>query len=367
MCAGCGAGNPPGARFCVECPETQHPGAGKRTLGECRPRQCPAGRHPVGERRRSTRAHPGAGDLAALYRTVGSGGAVRIETTACGGGSVGTGFLVAPGLVATAAHVLAGARVIVVRADSGGRIGDVIGLDEGHDLALVRTTPRSLSGHVFPLADADPEVGATVAAIGYPLAGPRSLTRGAVSALLPGFIQTDAAVNPGNSGGPLLTRRHRGRHRRREETRRRGHRLCPACHRRRALVARVGGRSCSTPARRELFGRRRLQSDRRGRHGRDLAPGRRRHRPGPAHVDGHQHRRLRGHPRTGSGPTSSNRTALAASARDMRRPTSSTRTWSGCGGCVNGSTGPSSASRASRTPLTGGRGRPAPVGGSRTR
>jgi hypothetical protein len=138
-----------------------------------------------------------------MYRTVGSG-VVRIETTACGGGSVGTGFLVAPDLVATVAHVLSGARGVVLRTDSGDTVGDVIGLDAGRDLALVRAG-RPLSGHVFTLADADPAVGATVAAIGYPLAGPRSLTRGAVSALLPGFIQTDAAVNPGNSGGPLLT------------------------------------------------------------------------------------------------------------------------------------------------------------------
>lgn len=82
-------------------------------------------------------------------------------------------------------------------------------------VALVRTSGR-FNGHVFKLAGFQPDVGADVATIGYPLAGPRSLSRGTVSGLdraahvegttLTGLNQTDTALNPGNSGGPLLDR-----------------------------------------------------------------------------------------------------------------------------------------------------------------
>ena len=149
-----------------------------------------------------------------MYRAV-ADGVIRIETTACDGGGVGSGFLIAPNLVATVAHVVAGADSVVLRDGTISRTGTVIGLDAGHEVALVRTSGR-FGGHVFDLAGSQPEVGADVAAIGYPLAGPRSLSRGTVSGLqrsgqvdgtrVTGLIQTDAAINPGNSGGPLLDR-----------------------------------------------------------------------------------------------------------------------------------------------------------------
>jgi S1-C subfamily serine protease len=157
-------------------------------------------------------APPQTQDLAAVYRQS-AGGVVRIETTACGGGGVGSGFLIAPDYVATVAHVVANAHTVAVRDDDQDASAVVVGFDESRDLALVRLS-HSLSGHVFHLATTEPDVGTTVAAIGYPLAGPRSLSRGAVSGLnrsgdmetayLTGLIQTDAAINPGNSGGPLL-------------------------------------------------------------------------------------------------------------------------------------------------------------------
>ena len=149
----------------------------------------------------------------ALYRQV-SGGVVRIETTACNGGGVGSGFLVAPNLVASVAHVVNGAVSIVIRANGITTTGTVIGIDTAADLALVQT-PTPLTGHVFALDTSQPEVGTDVGAIGYPMAGPESLSKGSVSGLgrtidvnnrsLGGLIQTDAAVNPGNSGGPLLS------------------------------------------------------------------------------------------------------------------------------------------------------------------
>lgn len=149
----------------------------------------------------------------ALYRQV-SDGVVRIETTACNGGGVGSGFLIAPDLVATVAHVVDGAVSVVVRQGETFTTGTVIGIDTHAELALVRTH-IPLTGHVFTLDNSQPDVGTDVAAIGYPLGGPESLTKGSISGLgrtidvgngpMDGLIQTDTALNHGNSGGPLLT------------------------------------------------------------------------------------------------------------------------------------------------------------------
>ena len=154
-----------------------------------------------------------AATFPALYRQV-SNGVVRIETTACDGGGVGSGFLIAPDLVATVAHVVDGAVSIVVRQGGITSTGTVIGIDTHADLALVRTR-NPLTGYVFALDVSQPEVGTDVAAIGYPMAGPESLTKGSISGLertidlgngpMSGLIQTDTPINHGNSGGPLLS------------------------------------------------------------------------------------------------------------------------------------------------------------------
>ena len=148
-----------------------------------------------------------------LYRRV-NDGVIRIETTACDGGGVGSGFLLAPDLVATVAHVVTGALNVVLRQGQVTTTGTVIGYDLDQELALVRSNV-ALTGHVFTLADQQPDVGSDVAAIGYPLAGQKSLSKGAVSGLgrrittesgpLSGLIQTDTPLNPGNSGGPLIS------------------------------------------------------------------------------------------------------------------------------------------------------------------
>jgi len=151
-----------------------------------------------------------------LYRNVNSG-VVRIQTTACDGGGIGTGFLIAPNLVATVAHVVDGAAALNLtfgeNGSGGTTSGVVVGLDAQSDVALVRTN-RPLTGHVFTLADHPPTVGQEIAAIGFPEGEPMTLTRGIVSGLdrtIPiaglnrsGLIQTDVAINPGNSGGPML-------------------------------------------------------------------------------------------------------------------------------------------------------------------
>lgn len=89
-----------------------------------------------------------------------------------------------------------------------------LGTNELADLALVRTeTP--VQGHQFQFRATEPPIGTDVAALGFPLGRPFTLTRGTVSALnaeqkignrvLSNLIQTDAAINHGNSGGPLIT------------------------------------------------------------------------------------------------------------------------------------------------------------------
>ena len=131
----------------------------------------------------------------------------------------GTGFVVdADGLVATNAHVVAGATDVKVTFDDGKTVdGTVLGTDTTDDLAVVKVDRTGL--HALTLGDSDRlAVGMPVVAIGNALAlpGGPTATSGIVSALdrsiatdngehLDNLIQTDAAINPGNSGGPLLT------------------------------------------------------------------------------------------------------------------------------------------------------------------
>jgi serine protease Do len=125
----------------------------------------------------------------------------------------GSGFLIsADGLVLTNAHVVDGARQVTVKlADHREYKAKVLGADRGSDIAVLK-----IDGHDFAsvqLGDSDQlAVGDYVLAIGEPFGLEETATAGIVSAKgrsLPGdgyvpFIQTDAAVNPGNSGGPLF-------------------------------------------------------------------------------------------------------------------------------------------------------------------
>ncbi len=142
-------------------------------------------------------------------------GVIQIETTTCSGQDIGTGLLLAPRLVATVEHVVDGATSITLKQN--GTVvghGTVIGSDSARDVALVRSD-RPISGYDFEFASRSPRLGEDVAAIGFPLALPLTVTRGSVSGLdrtIPingiertKLVQTDAAVNPGNSGGPLMS------------------------------------------------------------------------------------------------------------------------------------------------------------------
>jgi serine protease Do len=125
----------------------------------------------------------------------------------------GSGFIISSdGYVLTNAHVVAGATEVSVTLDDGRDLkGKVVGVDKRTDVALLKLDAKDL-----PVAKiGDPQkskVGSWVAAIGAPFGLDHTLTAGIISAksrTLPGeslvpFIQTDVAVNPGNSGGPLL-------------------------------------------------------------------------------------------------------------------------------------------------------------------
>jgi S1-C subfamily serine protease len=132
-----------------------------------------------------------------------------------GRGASGSGFVIHPdGLLVTNAHVVAGAEQVQVRLSNGRRVvGKVIGRDSRTDLALVKIDNIS-NLPVLPLGDSNSlRVGEFVLALGNPFGLEQSVSFGIVSrkgapltTASPGFdfIQTDAAVNPGNSGGPLV-------------------------------------------------------------------------------------------------------------------------------------------------------------------
>ena len=151
-------------------------------------------------------------DFAAIYKRQQSG-VVRIETISCTNSGVGTGFLLSPTLVATVEHVIAQSAVVSLINGTQRTTGTVIGSDPTHDLALVRAD-EPLTGYQFHFATTAGSVGDPVAAIGFPIGDPLTMTRGGISGLdrevdvdgttRTGLLETDAPVNPGNSGGPLI-------------------------------------------------------------------------------------------------------------------------------------------------------------------
>jgi S1-C subfamily serine protease len=165
--------------------------------------------------------------IAALVERIGPA-VVRVETapngrpaSAAGGmGGIGSGVVISPdGLVLTNSHVIHGHRDSRLIDSKGRRMeARLIGEDRDTDLALLRVTAdRHLAS--APLGDSKLlRRGQLVVAIGNPLGFEFTVTSGVVSALgrslrasngrlIEDVVQTDAALNPGNSGGPLVSAR----------------------------------------------------------------------------------------------------------------------------------------------------------------
>lgn len=152
---------------------------------------------------------------------------------------LGSGFVIAgDGRIATNAHVVTNgsggtvrrAETVYVQFADGNQVpAEIVGTDLNADIALIKVDPAGLTLRPLPLGTSRSlTVGAPVAAIGSPFGEPQSLSVGVISGVnrtidslnsggardgggfaIGGAIQTDAAINHGNSGGPLVDARGR--------------------------------------------------------------------------------------------------------------------------------------------------------------
>jgi putative serine protease PepD len=155
--------------------------------------------------------------VAAVYQRV-KDGVVEITTSSGPGGATGSGFVIdEEGHIVTNEHVISGAESVSVQFSDGSEVdADVVGTDPSTDIAVLdvdrpssRLTPLSFAGA------GSLQVGNPVIAIGSPFGLEGTLTTGVISALgreiqsqnrftIENAVQIDAALNQGNSGGPVL-------------------------------------------------------------------------------------------------------------------------------------------------------------------
>jgi putative serine protease PepD len=149
-----------------------------------------------------------------------STGVVAIKAVTPEGEDEGTGIVLnEQGLILTNDHVIKGATSLTVDASGSSKkttSATLVGEEANQDLALIKVDSAGLGLKPLALASSSSaKVGDTVYAIGTPYGLEETFTKGIVSALnreiaapdgakITGAIQTDAALNPGNSGGPLL-------------------------------------------------------------------------------------------------------------------------------------------------------------------
>jgi S1-C subfamily serine protease len=178
----------------------------------------------------------GGFDPQAIYERLSPGVVTVISTFGARGtlggaeGGLGSGFVIdGEGYIATNAHVVLGdppkftrARNVYVEFADGNRVdAKIVGTDLNADVGLLKLDPEGLTLTPLQLGEShNLHVGAPVAAIGSPFGEEQSLSIGVISALdrdiesltqfrIGDAIQTDAAINRGNSGGPLLDARGR--------------------------------------------------------------------------------------------------------------------------------------------------------------
>jgi S1-C subfamily serine protease len=141
---------------------------------------------------------------------------VRTQAPQCGASMEGTGFVVAPGMVATNAHVVAGSSSVSVETASGVLPAEVVEYDSSVDLAVLKVA--GLRAAPLTFAERPAKTGDDAAAVGYPLDGPFTVSpmriRAQTALRGPDIYEKETvtrevytlrgSVRPGNSGGPLL-------------------------------------------------------------------------------------------------------------------------------------------------------------------
>lgn len=166
---------------------------------------------PVDDEARFADLYQATIDAVAMVRPVGPQGPI----------GQGSGFIRPSGHIVTNEHVVAGADEIQLQfRENRWATGTIVGADRQSDLAVIESHDLPEEVVSLPPADRRPTIGQEVIALGNPFGLEESVSQGIISGTnrtlptgtgfrIPATIQTDASVNPGNSGGPLVSMRAR--------------------------------------------------------------------------------------------------------------------------------------------------------------